>query len=172
MVEIVVVIFLLIALVCLLVQNGRLREYKGTHIYTKTDVDRARKQSVSGSRSVNNGKIQEHLAPLFPEFAERFDLSDARFLGAPIDYIVFRGLSEDRVDEIVFLDVKTGQASLSKRQQAIRAAINERRVSFETLKLKGLAPEPDEERLPPDGQVEWLGSFDFVNGLLVKIRDE
>ena len=172
MVEIVVIALLLVVLVYLLAQNGRLRDYKGTHLYTKSDVDDARKRSVSGSRAVTGGKVQEHIAPLLPEFADRFEFADARFMGAPIDYIIFSGISEGRVDKIVFLDVKTGQASLNKRQRLIREAVEEGRVEFETLKLKGISRVDEDEIVTPDDKVEWMGSWDIVNGQLVKISND
>jgi len=37
-----------------------------------------------------------------------------------VDYVAFRGLSEGRVDEIVFIEVKTGRSStLSDRERAV-----------------------------------------------------
>jgi predicted Holliday junction resolvase-like endonuclease len=51
--------------------------------------------------------------------------------------MAFRGLSEGRVDEIVFIEVKTGRSStLSDRERAVRRAVEERRVSFAVINVK------------------------------------
>jgi len=62
---------------------------------------------------------------------------DIRYIGTPVDYMAFRGLSEGRVDEIVFIEVKTGRSStLSDRERAVRRAVEERRVSFAVINVK------------------------------------
>jgi len=62
---------------------------------------------------------------------------DIRHIGTPVDYMAFRGLSEGRVDEIVFIEVKTGRSStLSDRERAVRRAVEERRVSFAVINVK------------------------------------
>jgi predicted Holliday junction resolvase-like endonuclease len=113
--------------------------YKAGHPYTKADIEGARKQSVSQSRSITLGKTQENLAPLFPEFLNQFNPNDARFLGAPIDFIVFDGLCEGddvEVREVVFVEVKTGKTKrLNKNEQRVRAAIEGRRVSYQLLHM-------------------------------------
>ncbi len=54
-----------------------------------------------------------------------------------MDYVAFRGLSEGRVDEIVFIEVKTGRSStLSDRERAVRRAVEEKRVSFAVINVK------------------------------------
>ena len=43
-----------------------------------------------------------------PDF--RYDPGDSRFLGSPVDFVVFAGLWEaDEVEQIVFVEVKTGK---------------------------------------------------------------
>jgi hypothetical protein len=95
----------------------------------------ARKDGVRQARSVLKGQISEQLAPLLPGFD--YEAKDARFLGAPIDYIVFDGYSDDDDDDVdvVFVEVKTGAARLSQGEKRIRRAIEEGRVFFETVRL-------------------------------------
>ena len=51
--------------------------------------------------------------------------------------MAFRGLSEGRVDEIVFIEVETGRSSmLSDRERAVRRAVEERRVSFAVINVE------------------------------------
>ncbi|MDB9423430.1 Holliday junction resolvase-like protein [Microcystis aeruginosa CS-564/01] len=99
----------------------------------------ARNRSLDGSRAVIKGKIAEQLAPVLPNF--KYLPSDARFIGDPIDYVVFNGYTDIKDNggnennlEVVILDVKTGQANLSQLQQAIAKAINAGRVRFEVVR--------------------------------------
>ena len=99
----------------------------------------AKNRSIDGSRAVIKGKIAEQLAPILPDF--NYLPSDARFIGDPVDYIVFNGYtdikdngSSDLNLEIVILDIKTGQASLSVLQEAIAKAVNSGKVRFEVVR--------------------------------------
>jgi predicted Holliday junction resolvase-like endonuclease len=99
-------------------------------------LKQAREQSVRQSRSVLLGKAFEQIVPMAPIFCERFSASDARFLGAPIDYVIFDGLHRGEVDHIVFLEVKSGaKAALNKNERAVRRAIAEGRVEFQVMSL-------------------------------------
>jgi predicted Holliday junction resolvase-like endonuclease len=79
--------------------------------------------------------VQEHLAPLFPQFLSQFNPKDARFLGTPLDFIVFDGLDEGEVRRVVFVEVKTGKASLLSRERRCRDAIEAGRVEYQLLRL-------------------------------------
>jgi predicted Holliday junction resolvase-like endonuclease len=50
-----------------------------------------RKDAVNRSRSTLKGKIAEQIAPMLPEFL--YNPADARFIGSPVDYIIFDGLT-------------------------------------------------------------------------------
>ena len=100
----------------------------------------AQKRSVNTSRAVLKGKMAEQLAPLMPEF--QYLPSDAKFLGDPVDYVVFDGYSDFRDGEgraediqVVLIDIKSGGARLTKGQQAIAQAIAQGRVRFETIRI-------------------------------------
>lgn len=97
-----------------------------------------RRDSVNRSRSTLKGKIAEQMAPLLAEFP--YSPADARFLGSPVDYVIFDGLTavaDERSEEIriIFLDVKHGTSSLSRTQRVIRDAVAEKKVLFETLRV-------------------------------------
>lgn len=97
-----------------------------------------RKDSVNRSRSTLKGKIAEQMAPLFPGFGHL--PADARFIGSPIDYIIFDGLSavadeKGSTIRIVFMDVKHGNATLTRTQRVIKKAVEERAVTWQTLHL-------------------------------------
>lgn len=82
--------------------------------------------SQKKSSEVRLGKIAENLAPLYNW---PYNPSNAHFIGQPIDFIQF----ED--DEIIFIEVKSGNARLSKSQKNIRDIINNKKVSFATYRI-------------------------------------
>jgi predicted Holliday junction resolvase-like endonuclease len=84
-------------------------------------ADARQKAAVNTSRSVHVSKIAEQLAPLLPGFP--YSPKDVQWVGGTIDAIVWDGLEEKRDDlDIVFPDVKTGQARLNDRQRRIQDA--------------------------------------------------
>ena len=99
----------------------------------------ATRRSVEQSRLTLKGKIAEQMAPLLEGFP--YLPSDSRFLGDPIDYVVFHGYSDvkdgERSDllEVVLLDIKHGSAKLSPSQRAVASAIAAGRVRFEVIRI-------------------------------------
>jgi predicted Holliday junction resolvase-like endonuclease len=97
-----------------------------------------RKDSVNRSRSTLKGKIAEQMAPIMPNFA--FNPADARFIGSPVDYIIFDGLTDVADDQktsirIVFMDVKKGAGKLTRVQRIIKKAVEDKEVAWQTLHL-------------------------------------
>ena len=92
-----------------------------------------RDDAVQRSLAVTAGKVHEQLVPYLPEFG--FNPKDARFLGSPVDLIVFDGLSDGEVRRVVFLEVKTGGAPLTARERQVRAVIEAREVAWAELRL-------------------------------------
>ncbi len=109
--------------------------YAAKHKYTEEDIAKARKGSVKGSQSVVNGKVLEQLVPIFPEFCSQFNPRDARFLGGPLDFVVFDGLDDGEVRRVVFVEVKTGKSQLATRERRVRDAIQGGRVEFQLMRL-------------------------------------
>lgn len=101
---------------------------------------RERRRNVSRSSEVqakatNIGFILERLAPSLSTF--RYECSDCRSLFDPIDYVIFEGLyQKGAVSRIIFADVKTGNASLSRRQREIRDLVRNQKVEFDTYEAK------------------------------------
>jgi predicted Holliday junction resolvase-like endonuclease len=80
------------------------------------------------------------MAPLLPGFG--YLPADCRFLGNPIDYVVFNGHTEfsdpegsDEDLEIVLLEIKQNSSQLSRVQRAVRRAAEEGRVRFEVARV-------------------------------------
>jgi len=95
---------------------------------------RVRKDAIQRSLAVTTGKVYEQLVPYLPNFP--FNPKDVRFLGSPVDFVVFDGLSAGDVTRIVFVEVKTGDAALSSRERRIRDAVQASRVEW--YELRGL----------------------------------
>ena len=103
-------------------------------------IKEATKRSVDQSRSTLKGQIAEQMAPVLPGFL--YLPADARFLGDPIDYVVFNGRTNlanngtgEQGLEIVLLEVKHGQSKLTAVQRAIAAAVEQGRVRFEIAQI-------------------------------------
>jgi len=87
-----------------------------------------RLDAVKRSRAVVGGQVAEQLAPFLPDFP--VDPGTARFVGRPVDYVCFPGAVPGRVDEIVFVEVKTGSSELSPAERDIRNAISDGRFRW------------------------------------------
>jgi predicted Holliday junction resolvase-like endonuclease len=83
------------------------------------------------TRAVNIGKNLEKILPTMEDF--KWTVPDCKFLGDPIDLIVFDGLSTHNVNSISFVEVKSGHATLKKNQKSIRDAIEDKKVSYKVV---------------------------------------
>lgn len=92
-----------------------------------------RADAVAKSLAVTVGKVSEQLVPYLPGFA--YNPKDARFLGSPVDFVVFDGLDAGALRRVVFLEVKTGAAALTTRERQVRDAIESGRIAWDELRL-------------------------------------
>lgn len=93
------------------------------------DMRRQRRDAVKRSRSVVKGQVSEQLAPFLPGFP--CDVGDVQFIGRPVDFVAFCGDSgSGTVDEIVFIEVKSGAGSLSAREKSVCDAVEGHRVRY------------------------------------------
>jgi len=107
-----------------------------------------REDAIKRSLSAILGRVGEQVAPLLIFLELGVEPKDIRFIGTPVDYIAFKGLSRNNVEEIIFVEVKTGEkAQLEPRQREIKRVIEEKKVRFvvfsinevvEKIKAKGL----------------------------------
>ena len=96
-------------------------------------MDKEKKEAVERSRSVLKGQFSEHMSPFEDDFPVK--ASECRFLGAPIDFIAFVGLDEKNVEEIVFIEVKSGKSQLNQTERSIRNAVKAKKVRFEEYRV-------------------------------------
>jgi len=92
-----------------------------------------RLKSVSSSRRSLVGKFIERFVPFLNKMP--YEPSDMHFIGSPIDYIVFEGLHEDNVQKITFVEVKTGESKLTKREKSLKDAVERKRVSWKEINI-------------------------------------
>lgn len=86
-----------------------------------------RQDAANRSYSVLLGQVTEHLIPFHTKFP--FNPKDARFIGSPIDLIVFDGISDDEDEvNIYFVEIKTGKSVFSSKQKKIKSAVENKRV--------------------------------------------
>ena len=111
----------------------RFREWQATEgLRWAGDRQKAIKAAVTKSRAVLGGKFTEQLAPFLPEF--KYDPTEARFIGTPIDLIVFPGLARGEPEEIVIMEIKTSKtAQLTPQERKIRQLIEDGMVRWELL---------------------------------------
>ncbi|MFT4260912.1 MAG: Holliday junction resolvase-like protein [Candidatus Woesearchaeota archaeon] len=88
----------------------------------------ARKDAANRSRAVMQGQISEQLAPFLPGF--EYDAADARFIGKPVDFLVFKGLSNKKIEEVIFVEVKTSNSNLSKNEKDLKEVIKNKKVKW------------------------------------------
>ena len=88
-----------------------------------------RDDAVKRSRAVLSGQMAEQIAPFLKDFP--CNPADVRFVGKPLDFIGFPGAADGSgIKEILFIEVKTGNSGLSKREREIKAAVEEGRVRY------------------------------------------
>jgi len=84
--------------------------------------------SQKKSSEIVLGQVAEKLVP-FTDLFEH-DPQKASFLGNPIDFVVFND------DEVVFIEVKSGNSKLTAKQRRIKKVIQDKKVRWEEIKIK------------------------------------
>ena len=135
----VVLALVLIIIFQIKIAREKMKSYAAEQVsaYQKDEEKRSKQRvdkALNVQRSVVKGNVWEQIAPHLPEF--EYNPADARFLGNPVDYIVFSGMSDGEDVDVVIIDVKTGKAQLNTNQRRIRDAINNGRVSFKIIRLE------------------------------------
>jgi len=79
------------------------------------------------------GHTVEQLVPFMNNF--NYNPADARFIGSPIDFIVFDGLNDGQLRKIIFIEVKSGKAILSNNEKTIQKCIFDGFVNFQIIRI-------------------------------------
>ncbi len=126
-----VLAFVLVLLVGIWIGRALVKHsYRARFMEWMADAERGiREDAVGKSRAALGGKLSEQLAPFFPDF--RYDPTEVRFIGSPVDLLVFPGLAGDSPREIVFMEVKTGSSKLTPRERKVRELVEQKKVRWE-----------------------------------------
>jgi len=93
------------------------------------------KAGLQGQRNAIKGQSSEKLWPFL-----QTDLlaADMRFLGSPIDYVIFNGLSDHEGEvSVVFVEIKDAKFTrLTPAQVRIKEAVQAGRVEWRTVNIK------------------------------------
>ena len=107
--------------------GNKIGKYK-TNKYWEAEIPNHRKDAIMKSRAVLGGQFSEQLAPYLPNF--KYLPTECKFLGKPIDFLVFRGMDEKKIDEVVFVEVKSGNAKLNQHEKNLKETIEKKRVRW------------------------------------------
>ena len=111
--------------------------YKVGKFVAKKELDSSvpeiRETAIKQSRAVLAGQFSEQIAPYLPEFIHK--PTESRFIGKPIDFIVFKGMDDKKIEEVVFVEVKSGTNKLSDVQKSLKSAIESKKVSWHEYKV-------------------------------------
>jgi predicted Holliday junction resolvase-like endonuclease len=122
------ILVIIAAIVLTTVVQGLWNRWKKTKELAERYKEKYQKElHYRKSSEVRLGKIGENLAPFVQDWP--WDPNNFRFLGNPIDGIQFND------DEILFVEIKTGKARLSKSQKDFRDIVKAGKVSFVTFKI-------------------------------------
>jgi len=97
------------------------------------ELPEQRKDAIQRSRAVLSGHFSEQLAPFLPEF--NFKPTECKFIGKPIDFIVFNGMDNKEIEEIVFVEVKSGNSKLTSSEKKVKEAIKKKKVRWEEYRV-------------------------------------
>ena len=120
----------------------------GKHIERKKadeETPEIRQEAIKQSRAVLAGQFSEQIAPYLPDFGHK--PTEARFIGKPIDFIVFKGMDEKNIEEVAFVEVKSGESKLSPVQKSLKSAIEGKKVSWHEYKVPDKITNSDKKPL-------------------------
>ncbi len=126
------IIWIIVLLVIMLFIGYLIGKYIA-HKQWQEKVPSLREDAIKQSRAVLSGQFSEQIAPYLPNFP--YKPTEARFIGKPIDFVVFKGMDEQKIDEIVFVEVKSGQSQLSKTQKTLKSSIENKKILWHEYKV-------------------------------------
>jgi len=135
MVGIITVVLIVIFLIGLIIAYllGNKIGSKSRDKWWEKELPLHRKDAILRSRAVLGGSFSEQLAPFLPGF--NHSPTECRFIGKPVDLMVFKGMDDKKIDEVVFVEVKSGNAKLSSQEKKLKETIEKKRVRWEEYQI-------------------------------------
>jgi predicted Holliday junction resolvase-like endonuclease len=115
----------------LIVKNlqWRMRFEKKVNDWLIEKESEIRKDAAERSGRTLSGKALEKLVPFLEKFP--YDPHDVKWLGDPVDLVIFDGYSNGRdPKKVVFCEVKSGDSDLSQSQKKIKRLVDEKKVEW------------------------------------------
>tara|TARA_Y100000034_G_scaffold121083_1_gene164862 strand:+ start:149 stop:589 length:441 start_codon:yes stop_codon:yes gene_type:complete len=139
---IILILFLLAIIIAYKIGN-KLGHYQRNK-HWKSQLPQHRQDAITRSRAVLGGQFSEQLAPFLPNFP--YNPNECRFIGKPIDMIVFKGMDNKNIKEVKFIEIKSGNSQLTPSERKLKEAIENKRVSWEEYRIpRGLTDEKENE---------------------------
>lgn len=110
-------------------QNGTNK----TNNYWKEELPNHRKDAIMRSRAVIGGQFSEQLAPYLPGF--NYKPTECKFIGKPIDFIVFEGSDEKQIEKVTFLEIKSGNSKLTPQEKSLKETIEKGNVTWKEYRI-------------------------------------
>jgi predicted Holliday junction resolvase-like endonuclease len=109
--------------------TGELKERKK---HLAENMKKQPERIAAAALGSNFGKIAEQILPAFVTFP--YKQNECRPLFEPVDYVIFTGLARKGcVQSIKLVDVKTGNANLSRGQRQIRDRVMEGKIKHKVI---------------------------------------
>lgn len=117
------------------VAETRRQEYEAELMQKSHDAKnlkiKADKSSEKKAIDINIGKNIEKFVSTYKNFS--LNLKECRFLGNPLDYIIFEGALTHNVNHITFMEVKTGDSKLNDHQKMVRESVESNKVNCKVI---------------------------------------
>ncbi|HLC22768.1 MAG TPA: Holliday junction resolvase-like protein [Candidatus Nanoarchaeia archaeon] len=120
---IIVAVFILVAIVIGYVVGKKITDHAW-----QDQLPEIREDAIKRSRAVLGGQFSEQLAPYLPDFP--YNPTEARFIGKPIDFLVFNGMDEKNISEVIFVEVKSGKSRTNPVEKTLKNAIENNKVRW------------------------------------------
>jgi predicted Holliday junction resolvase-like endonuclease len=126
--DILIIVFVILTAVIFYLMGRLVAERSFTKRLTE-----AREDAAKRSRAVIGGQFSEQLAPYLPGFP--YKPTEVKFLGKPTDFIVFEGLDEKKISNVIFVEVKSNSSKLSETEKSLEQTVKQGKVKFETYQI-------------------------------------
>lgn len=154
MLDLTLIILIVIALIAIFIayRVGHKNGAFAKHSEWQNELMPAHRQdAILRSRAVLGGQFSEQLAPYLPDFG--YIPTECRFMGKPIDFIVFKGMDGKKIEEVVFVEVKSGKASTSPVEKSLKEAIEKKRVKWVEYRIPEELTKKKDMEFDSDGHV-------------------
>lgn len=128
-----VILFLIVIYLWFKNREWEIRFEQKIKEWLEKEETRIRQDAISRSARTLSGKTLEKLIPFLDRF--KHDPHDIRWLGDPIDLVIFDGQSTGNPEQITFCEVKSGESKLTKDQNRIRELIEKRKIKWEEFRV-------------------------------------